>query len=446
MALVLLLAAGFALSLAYAQVTPYRTPGLLFSVQGPDGRPLAIPDVGAPDENRHANYVAYLLENGRFPILRAGSPDFDNAYQSHQPPLYYLAAAGWCRLMGLDPRAREDGFRLRALNALIGILTALGTYCAALWGWGRRDAALTACAVVALLPMHAALNGAVSNDPLLYACCAWALAACAHGIRFGWGARNALGLGVAIGLGLLTKTTALALLPMALTAMTLSSPRPAWRLAVLALSVAVLLPAAWWVRNVQVYGDPLAIHAFQTAFAGQANAQGFIERVGAWGYWGSAVGALTARSFVGIFGYMDIALDSGQYWLAWLIGAALSFGWARAMLARRGDEEGTKIRAFAWTGGVLLFVVVVLFVQFNLTFFQAQARYLFAALPAVGGALGLGAVALYEKRAAWMWLVVAAFLATINARALRDLPEEFRLRTVNPAPAAAASGGPASRE
>ena len=64
----------------------------------------------APDEPAHYNYVRYLAENGRFPVLQQGDyvqtfldritavlpPDMSIAgirYESHQPPLYYVLAA-----------------------------------------------------------------------------------------------------------------------------------------------------------------------------------------------------------------------------------------------------------------------------------------------------------------------------------------------------------------
>ena len=77
----------------YATTTPYRQPGHLMNQRGPDGRPAQIPDIGAPDDRQHANYIHHLLNTNSFPVLRPDSPDLGETYQSHQPPLYYLLAA-----------------------------------------------------------------------------------------------------------------------------------------------------------------------------------------------------------------------------------------------------------------------------------------------------------------------------------------------------------------
>ena len=76
---------------AFSAATPYRQPGVMRYQRGPDGGPAQIPDVGAPDEAAHVAYVDHLLKGKGFPVLVAGSPD----YEAHQPPLYYLAEAGW---------------------------------------------------------------------------------------------------------------------------------------------------------------------------------------------------------------------------------------------------------------------------------------------------------------------------------------------------------------
>ncbi len=86
------------LSLWFASITPYRTAGTLGH--------MPIPDVGAPDERQHANYIQGLLSGEGFPVLDIGrmqtDPDYRRErYENHQPPLYYIAAAAWCKVTGI---------------------------------------------------------------------------------------------------------------------------------------------------------------------------------------------------------------------------------------------------------------------------------------------------------------------------------------------------------
>lgn len=420
----LLLIASLLLALIYASVTPYRTAGVLFSVPGPDGKPLRVGDVGAPDENRHANYVGYLLRERSFPVLRAGSPDFDETYQSHQPPLYYVLAAGWSSLVGAQP-AESSGSRIRWLNALIGLLAVGGVYAAARWGVGREDVALGAAAIAGMLPMVAALNGAISNDPLLYAGCAWTFALCALALREGWTRRVIVGLGVVLGLSWLTKTSALALGPLVVTALIVT--RAGWKawLVPLALGGAIVLP--WWLRNVSVYGEPLGMRAFNVAFAGQANAQALIERMGPGTYWVDGVATLTGMSFLGVFGYMDIPMPDALYRLFAAVTVVLAIGWAMAAFGpRRSEDDEWGDRRMIVLGAVMILVVIAFFVQFNLTYFQAQARYLFPALAPIAIGLAMGASRLLGPR--WGWVAIVALLVIANAVAIVTLTAQFPTR------------------
>lgn len=406
-------------SLGYAAVTPYRQAGVLFSVPGPDGRPLSVPDIGAPDENRHANYVAHLLAGHGFPVLTPGAPDFDATYQAHQPPLYYLIAVGWSSLLGIDAEDEGQGFPLRALGAFFGVATALGLFACGRWGLGRDDVGLAA-AVFALLPMHLALCGAVSNDPPLYALMAWGLAVCGLGLRHGWTPARTLWAGTIVGLAILTKTTGVALVPVVGLALLLAPERPHWTSLCGAGLLALALAGPWLARNHALYGDPLAIGTFNEAFGPQANSQRMIERVGAFTYWVHGVGSLTARSSVGVFGYMDIPLPDWCYRVSAAVAILLVAGWLR-----RGESGH---RAFGWVALAQFLIVLALFVQFNRTYFQAQARYIFPALAPLALVLAGGGLRHWPERRWVPAACVAALLVAMNTVALAGLRSAFDAR------------------
>lgn len=64
---------------------------------------LAIPIWEAYDEDGHYQYAHYLLRNARLP--HPGDPDAETIWEKFQPPLYYWAAAGVMRVLGIDEPA-----------------------------------------------------------------------------------------------------------------------------------------------------------------------------------------------------------------------------------------------------------------------------------------------------------------------------------------------------
>ena len=82
--------------------------------------------------------------------------------------------------------------------------------------------------------------------------------------------------------------------------------------------------------------------------------------------------------------------------------------------------------------GTFFAVVVILFIRFNMQYFQGQARYLFPAITVIG--VGVGVATLNLARGRW-WAalaVVVAILGGLNLYALSRLPEEFKKRTSIP--------------
>ncbi len=157
--------------LAVLIIAAYLVVGILYAVNTPPWQ--------VPDEPAHYNYVKYLAENYRFPVLQMGDYPHDYLeeikarrfppemsieplrYEFHQPPLYYVLAAVVYKLFAgrLLP--------LRLLSVLLG--------CCLLWVAyhiakeifpGDETLALGATAFVAFVPMHIAITAAVNNDTL----------------------------------------------------------------------------------------------------------------------------------------------------------------------------------------------------------------------------------------------------------------------------------------
>lgn len=375
-------------------------------------------DIGAPDERQHANYIAHLLEGNGLPVFDPKDPNLYESYQAHQPPIYYLIAAGYCKVLGIDPTNPEQGFGIRFLSTLIGIATLAGTFFATLWATTRWLDAVCALALTALLPMHVALNSAVSNDPMLFAICAWTLALLIKAMRTGWAPKLCIGIGLLVGAGVATKTSGLVLIPTVVAAWFLTSSssgnRMGWKswLWCGVPIVAILMPLV--LRNFSLYGEPFALQVFQDAFSGTMQRVDLQEQLGGpSAYWFGAVGALTLKSLIGVFGYMDVFLFETSS-LA-VMGAVynLAIVFLAASLAAYGFVAFRKEPELIPRGvGVMLLIfaalVLLAFIRFNMTYFQAQARYLIPALPVLAMYAGIG-IARVLKEHEFAWILPAGF-------------------------------------
>jgi 4-amino-4-deoxy-L-arabinose transferase-like glycosyltransferase len=417
----------------FAAKTPYRQSGWILT----HGAAYEVDDIGAPDERQHANYVKRIAEGRGLAVLEPGAEDLYETYQAHQPPLYYYLGAAWTKVTAADLEIRTGGLKLRGLNILIGMGTIVGIYFLALWGTGKQNLAFAASAF-GLMPMFVALSSAISNDPLLILFCTWAMATMAKAMRDGWTVKAALLPAVFIGLGLLTKTSALALMPaVGIWALAdfwtkkKSSEKPNWAIYAAILIVPILIALPWWLRNQGLYGDPLAMSAFKEAFEGSPKAAPSIERLGLIGYL-VGVSKLTMMSFIGVFGYMDIFVLEHQG-----AGAAMRFYWGSIAIfllfvftglwnVFKRQPENEKPAPLFWLTTITFYAVVeILFLQFNMEYYQAQARYLYPGAAVIAVLFGLGAFTLLRKRESQAWMVCAAFLSLLSLASVMQLDKSF---------------------
>ncbi len=425
------------LAATYATQTPYRTGGIVRI------NPSVEKDIGAPDERQHANYIQHLNEGRGFPVFEPGSPTLYETYQAHQPPAYYVLATGWAKVFGVsEVESRDNGLRVRSLNVLIGTCGVAGVFFLVFWGFGSIPAALAATAFAGLLPMNLALSGAISNDPLLLCLCTWVLALAVLGLKHEFTWQLCLHIGGLFGLALLTKTTAVGLAVPLFVCLIYSIKAKTWPRLLAGGAVALLIAGGWWIRNQQLYGDPLAMKAFSDAFTKSAQKSMFIEQIipmQAPGqnpepiYWMNWVGWWTARSFFGTFGYMDIWLtqsgrqsadpDQNRLYYILILSAVIGIGGWLYSLA---DKETRKVNLVL---AVFLAVVVALFVKFNQQYFQAQGRYLLPAIGPISAIIAVGYAKLAGKRTAAPLLGIAVLLLVVNAFALVRMETQFNDRT-----------------
>lgn len=414
-----------------------------------------------PDEPAHYNYARYLAEHGRFPVLQAGDyphsyleeikarrfpPDMSIdpiRYESHQPPLYYILAAGvYALFAGASLSVRLTAMRF--LSVLLGAGTILTAYRLVRKNFPSRPyLAIGTAAFMAFLPMHIAVTAGVNNDSLAELMLAVILLWLLRYLRWRPGRhapmriRDWLPLGLLLGLGLLTKTSVYIALPIAALTILWGEGRlaPAGRRAHMALrgllvsfGIALLIALPWYVRNVLTYGglDILGLGRHDAIVQGQLRTA---EWLASHTFQTAILQFLrtTFQSFWGQFGWMGVLLDSRLYTLLALLSGLAAFGifwWLVRLICRR-----TRLFAHEARAVLVLCLSALLtglgYFWYNLQFVQHQGRYLFPALIPLGLAFAAGLYQVTSPAGARpASLLLAGGAAALFARGLTagDLP------------------------
>lgn len=414
--------AGFLLSLLFAWMVPF----------------------GAnPDETAHRDHVALLAKEGRLVVfvppsgrqplpdtvldniekatgmreLPEGAPSRDEA---HQPPFYYAVAA---RVWNLS---NGNVFLLRALSSVFQFAT-IHTVGMGLLGLfpRRREIAVAAAALVAVWPVQAQLGGAVSNDALCHFWCAIILVALARWVGHGARIKDAVVVGVVFGCGLLTKTTVLQTAPLIVIALGLAATRKkmSWTTAavctVVVLGIGITIASPWYLRNIELYNDPLARTIYVAT--GPNFEPASIQRMAGWtpAEYYRQVGI---RTLATVWYFLDPNLPFRFFTgpvgpLAGVLAMVLtgSAGLWR-IVSNRSDldaDEKSTLGLLALAPWVLLPFYLV----FVSTVFQAQGRYFLPALVGVAATLVFGWGSLFPQRrnlAAFAPVVLLGLLCLIQ--------------------------------
>lgn len=414
---------------------------------------LATPVFESPDEAAHLAVVRYFAVHRALPpeVIPAHRPttgaEVAQSLAYHDPPLYYapplyhaLAAlltawidmsdlprlvvpspsweAGYAPQPDTDPlnknvyahRAAEEtlarsgtvraAFVLRMLSLALGAATVLCAYALARSLWpGRPALALGAAAIVALNPQFIAVSSGVTNDSLLNALFSLCLVLVVRFTRDGGSWRRWAGLGALVGLGLLTKQSALLLVPVALLAMSAQTWRqhaqtPLLRRYPLVIChwSFVILPALavggwWYVRNALLYSDPLG---FAPHFGGQTGLSHF----------GLDAALMTARSYWAAFGWTLMLVEPGVYAVVGLVALTALAG--IGMAVRPGGSfwhESVVTRRGLALLGTALVLNTISFVRWAVATGAPYGRLLFPTIAAAGALVAWG-LAQWRQKAA----------------------------------------------
>ena len=380
----------------------------------------------APDEPAHFNYIRTIGETGRLPILAFG--DYDGAYlnqiksalfpasmsidairyESHQPPLYYLAATPVylaARAGGLD----AEVLALRLFSVALGALLLLVAYAIVREIFPADTLlALATVGAIAAIPMHIAVSASVSNDLAAEIVFALILLLAVRRIKNAESDRRFVILGgILFGAALLTKMTVF--VPGALVlagaeaarARANSGAEKKPELTSHALNVllplfilAAVISTPMFIRNLLTYGiaDPLGMARHNAVVLGQPTTAGMIAQYG-FSHIFFDFFAVTFKSFWAQFGWMGVLVNDRIYVVLMALAGAAAFGFALYLLRIQRNRDSLNAAQWGSMGLLMLTVVAALvdYIGYNLEFFQLQGRYLFPALIPIAlfGVIGL---------------------------------------------------------
>jgi hypothetical protein len=402
----------------------------------------ALPLFNWPDEPAHFNYVRDLARGAGFPVMEpeawapealerlkarhfrglegpAGRAELAGIrYQSHQPPLYYLAAAGVYRLWPSPTGLKLFNLALSCLALAVGGLLARRLAPSEPWVWAG------ALVLLALLPMRCFMAVSIGNDvaaELVFALFALAVVS----------GRAPAQIGLIAGAGLLVKASLVLALPLYglwLAGRRLGSGaadagssawRELWRPWLLACAVAAAVAAPWLVRNALLYGwsDPLALSAGALGWRALEAAGAVVERPGL-----ALTGAFGLLSFVtilfrswwGVFGWMEIFPEPRVLAVYLLLSGLVLAGWARIALRRGVALSGLWLAACPALFAAALAV-------YSLTDFQPQGRYLLTIAAASGVLFGRGLAGCLGRFAPWGVAGAALLLLAVDLHTVRSV-------------------------
>lgn len=392
---------------------------------------LVVPIFEAPDEPSHFEYVRFIAQRRALPTeAQPGHPE--HIQTAGHPPLYYFFGAllispidttdytGWSKnpyfsygpdTLGANvfqhTRAEDFPFQqtslavhvLRLMSLAFGAGTILATYLLAREFFPDASwVALGASALVAVLPQFIFISASVNSDTLVNFLAAIGMIQVARAAR---GEivrpREFFLFGVTLGLANLAKASALVLLPMAAVAILGGLGTRDWRLGLRAggiVAVGFVFVAGWWyVRNQMLFGDPLALHWWDVAYAASAR-QSPISPQDVLDFADAAW-----QSFWASFGWGNILVGELVYRILLIVTGLAGFGWLLRLIRRESLPRGF------WVLPLQILAVGILFVWYWISFPEggSQGRYLFTALPSLAILFVCGLAAYLPKT--WQWSV-----------------------------------------
>jgi 4-amino-4-deoxy-L-arabinose transferase-like glycosyltransferase len=356
---------------------------------------FSIPFQHGPDEGAHYQVVRFIRDSARLPrfapdelwLIRTPSGAIET-YATY-PPLAYLVAALPAAIF------RESSLWATRLVSVFSFVGTVGlTYLLArLIVPAHRPVAVLAALTLTFFPQLVFTAAYVNNDGLavlLATALAVVLATLVlHGMRW-W---LLLLIGLLCGGLLITKYPFYAGAAVAGGVAFLAALRARAWAGIAAAAIGVMLSAGWWfVRNLELYGEPIPSKVIAAAKASAGGNTLFVPINHGVDLLGISTQTdfwyTTLRSFVASFGFLSIYLEPRLYLIYIVLAVLGGVGLAGWVWHERPDARG-------WLLGVtgLVIAIVTLLSAMAISVYgeySPQGRYLFPMLPALAVALGAG--------------------------------------------------------
>lgn len=368
---------------------------------------FVAPPFEAPDEPHHLDYVNFVATKRQLPNQLSKENRVEG--EGHQPPLYYLALGGLLRLIEADdqveyvltsrsqpdPRAskyrsarflgetdRQSFFLLRLLSWLLSAIAVWLMLSAAARWFADPEPRAYAFAFVSTLPQLQGLSGAINNDSMALLISGAAFYAVAVAYQQSAGRWPFAVLAFALLLAPWTKKTLLvllpALIPLGWSAMGTGKGRK-W---VVALAVGAVSIVGLMLATHARYGDPLGSQMERETLGHLVDEKSLFSPYFAGSFW-----KVLFMSFVCRLGWMSVGLP----WLGYL--AYLFLALASALGIILGSRDGRF-----WFAVWCIALSIGSVVYYNLTFEQAQGRFLFPVLAPISWIVGQGMANLFHPK------------------------------------------------
>ncbi len=345
-------------------------------------------------------------------------------YEAMQPPLYYAINVPLYAALPDEPLVRLYGMRL--LAALLASTMVPIAWLTAREAFPDSRLVVLGTPVIVLLAQGYALNmSQVTNDALATPLAAASVLLLLMIARRGFRPRRSVAAGLLIGAAMLSKMTAVFLLPVALPAVGIpwvvgsESFRRAVRHIALIIAPAAVLLAPWMFRNLAVYGDPTGAAAAEPLMSSF-----FMSPV-------IDVGTLRLDELLPTFWFGEPVYPFPFWSYTWVplaVGMVLAVAGVAYFFIHRFREAGPGTRAgvmflsftFIWGAGISLLL------PFASGIGGVPGRYLYPLLPAAAFLMLFGVESLLGRTRArflaelsLVWLIVweaIDFLAYLQVR------------------------------
>jgi 4-amino-4-deoxy-L-arabinose transferase-like glycosyltransferase len=324
-----------------------------------------------------------------------GSSDSSNFITVDKPPAALWVMEISARLFGVN------SWSLLVPQALEGVAT-VGLVYLTVRRWFSAQAALLAGAVLALTPVAAMMFRFNNPDALLALLLTGSMYALVRGLERAQ-TRWLVLAGTLVGFGFLTKMMqAFLIIPVLAVVYLIAAPTGWWRRVwqVTVMGVATLVAAGWWVAAVAL--TPAA----DRPYVGGSQNNSILNLI--FGYngfgrlsgneSGSVGGSGTTGSMWGPTGLTRLFNPSFGNMMSWLLPGALLMGAVLLVITVRAKRTDRERAALLLWGGTL--------VAIGLTISLAQGiihpYYTVALAPPLAGLVGIGTMALWQRRSSWV--------------------------------------------